>query len=98
MGVPAAVAAGEDVSDEEKKPKKVEEKKKENVTIKLTGYATPKKINVVKEVRAVTALGLKEAKDLVEGVPKVIKKGVPIAEAEAIKEKLEKAGGEVILE
>ncbi|MFO7693213.1 MAG: 50S ribosomal protein L7/L12, partial [Vicinamibacterales bacterium] len=51
-----------------------------------------KKINVIKAVREVTSLGLKEAKDLVEGVPKPIKEGVPKAEAEAIKKKFEDAG------
>jgi len=53
------------------------------------------KINVIKEVRAVTNLGLKEAKDLVEGAPKPIKEGVNKDEAEAIKKKLEEAGAKV---
>jgi large subunit ribosomal protein L7/L12 len=56
-----------------------------------------KKINVIKEVRAVTQLGLKEAKDLVESAPKPVKEGVPKAEAEAIKKKLEEAGATVEL-
>jgi large subunit ribosomal protein L7/L12 len=51
-----------------------------------------KKIEVIKAVREVTSLGLKEAKDLVESVPKVVKEGVPKAEAEAIKKKFEDAG------
>jgi large subunit ribosomal protein L7/L12 len=51
-----------------------------------------KKINVIKEVRAATSLGLKEAKDLVEGAPKEVKSGVPKKEAEEIKAKLEAAG------
>ncbi len=51
-----------------------------------------KKINVIKEVRAITALGLKEAKDLVEGAPKPVKEGVSKDEAEEIKKKLEEAG------
>ena len=55
------------------------------------------KIAVIKEVRTVTALGLKEAKDLVEGAPKSLKKGVPKAEAEEIKKKLEAAGAKVEL-
>ncbi len=54
-----------------------------------------KKINVIKEVRAITGLGLKEAKDLVEGAPKAIKEGVPKDEAEEIKKKLEEAGASV---
>jgi large subunit ribosomal protein L7/L12 len=59
--------------------------------------AGDKKINVIKEVRAVTGLGLKEAKDLVEGAPKTVKDGVAKAEAEAIKKKLEEAGATVEL-
>jgi large subunit ribosomal protein L7/L12 len=56
-----------------------------------------KKINVIKEVRAITALGLKEAKDLVEAAPKTIKEGVKKEEAEEIKKKLEDAGATVEL-
>ncbi len=56
-----------------------------------------KKINVIKEVRAITALGLKEAKDLVEGAPKPVKEGVSKQEAADIKKKLEDAGAKVEL-
>ena len=56
-----------------------------------------KKINVIKEVRSITGLGLKEAKDLVEGAPKEVKKGVPKKEAEEAKKKLEAAGAKVEL-
>ena len=56
-----------------------------------------KKINVIKEVRTITGLGLKEAKDLVEGAPKVVKEGVAEAEANDIKAKLEAAGATVEL-
>jgi len=56
-----------------------------------------KKINVIKEVRAITQLGLGEAKALVEGAPKAIKEGVNKAEAEEIKKKIEEAGGTVEL-
>jgi len=56
-----------------------------------------KKINVIKEVRGITGLGLKEAKDLVEGAPKPVKEGVPKDEAEEIKKKLEEAGAKVEL-
>ena len=56
-----------------------------------------KKINVIKEVRAITGLGLKEAKDLVEAAPKEVKKGVPKKEAEEAKQKLEAAGAKVEL-
>ena len=59
--------------------------------------AGDKKINVIKEVRAVTSLGLKEAKDLVEGAPKEVKSGVNKKEAEEIKAKLEAAGAKVEL-
>ena len=59
--------------------------------------AGDKKINVIKEVRAITGLGLKEAKDLVEGAPKEIKGGVPKKEAEEFKKKLEAAGAKVEL-
>ncbi|MPY72260.1 MAG: 50S ribosomal protein L7/L12 [Alphaproteobacteria bacterium] len=54
-----------------------------------------KKINVIKEVRAITGLGLKEAKDLVEGAPKAVKEGVNKDESEEIKKKLEEAGATV---
>jgi large subunit ribosomal protein L7/L12 len=53
------------------------------------------KINVIKEVRAITGLGLKEAKDLVEGAPKEVKAGIPKAEADELKKKLEAAGAKV---
>ncbi|MFZ8934064.1 MAG: 50S ribosomal protein L7/L12 [Bacteriovoracaceae bacterium] len=56
-----------------------------------------KKINVIKEVRGITGLGLKEAKELVEGAPKPVKEGVDKAEAEEIKKKLEAAGAKVEL-
>jgi len=69
---------------------------KDEFTIMLTA-AGDKKINVIKEVRAVTTLGLKEAKDLVEGAPKEIKSGVNKKEAEEIKAKLEAAGAKVEL-
>ena len=69
---------------------------KDEFTIMLTA-AGDKKINVIKEVRAVTALGLKEAKDLVEGAPKEVKAGVNKKEADEIKAKLEAAGAKVEL-
>jgi len=61
----------------------------------ILAVAGDKKINVIKEVRAVTGLGLKEAKDLVEGAPKPVKEGIKKDEAEAIKRKLEEAGAKV---
>ena len=69
---------------------------KEDFTVVLTGSGD-KKIQVIKVVREITGLGLKEAKDLVDGAPKPVKEGVPKAEAEAIKKKLEEAGGTVEL-
>ena len=69
---------------------------KSDFTIFLAS-AGDKKINVIKEVRAITGLGLKEAKDLVEGAPKEVKAGVPKKEAEEIKAKLEAAGAKVEL-
>ena len=65
-------------------------------TVVLTG-AGAQKINVIKEVRVITSLGLKEAKDLVEGAPKAVKEGVTKDEAEKIKKQLEAAGATVEL-
>ena len=69
---------------------------KDEFTVMLTASGD-KKINVIKEVRAVTSLGLKEAKDLVEGAPQEVKSGVNKKEAEEIKKKLEAAGAKVEL-
>ena len=71
-----------------------EEKTSFDVILKDSGA---NKINVIKEVRAMTNLGLKEAKDLVEGAPKTVKEAVPKAEAEELKKKLEAAGAKVEL-
>jgi len=69
---------------------------KDEFSVVLTGSGD-KKIQVIKVVRELTGLGLKEAKDLVDGVPKPVKEGVNKAEAEEIKKKLEEAGGSVEL-
>jgi len=82
------VAAGVDAGAEEKAEEKA------TFDVVLTGFGD-KKIPVIKEVRAITSLGLKEAKELVESHPKPIKEGVTKEEAEEIKEKLEKAGATV---
>jgi large subunit ribosomal protein L7/L12 len=82
-GAPAAGGAGAAA---------VEEKTEFNVILSAVG---DKKINVIKVVREVTSLGLKEAKDLVEGAPKPVKEGVSKEEAEAIKKKFEEAGATV---
>jgi large subunit ribosomal protein L7/L12 len=63
----------------------------------ILASAGDKKINVIKEVRGITGLGLKEAKELVEGAPKPVKEGVDKAEAEELKKKLEEAGATVEL-
>jgi large subunit ribosomal protein L7/L12 len=86
MAAVAPVAAGGASPAEEK----------DDFTIMLVA-AGDKKINVIKEVRAATSLGLKEAKDLVEGAPKEVKSGVNKKEAEEIKAKLEAAGAKVEL-
>ncbi len=83
----AAPAAGGDAAA-------VEEKDEFDVILAAAGE---KKINVIKEVRTITGLGLKEAKDLVEGAPKPVKEGVKKEEAEELKKKLEEAGATVEL-
>ena len=74
----------------------VEEQTEFNVI--LTAYEAEKKIQVIKVVRAITSLGLKEAKDLVEGVPKPVKEAVSKAEAANIKKQLEEVSGQVKVE
>jgi len=69
---------------------------KEDFDVVLTGSGD-KKIQVIKVVRELTGLGLKEAKDLVDGAPKTVKEAVPKAEAESMKKKLEEAGGAIEL-
>ena len=69
-----------------------EEKTEFNVILVSSG---DKKIQVIKEVRAITGLGLKEAKDLVDGAPKPVKEGIPMKDAENIKNQIEAAGGTV---
>jgi large subunit ribosomal protein L7/L12 len=86
VAVAAATGGGEVAAAEEK----------DAFDVILTAFGE-KKINVIKEVRAITGLGLKEAKDLVEGAPKAVKEGVGKAEAEEVKKKLEEAGASVEL-
>ena len=69
---------------------------KTEFTVMLTA-AGEKKIEVIKEVRALTGLGLKEAKDLVEGAPSTVKEGIPKTDAETIKKKLEDAGAKAAI-
>jgi len=68
---------------------------KTDFTVQLDGFDAAKKINVIKVVRELTGLGLKEAKDLVEGFPKPIKENIPKEEAEKIKKQLEDGGAKV---
>jgi len=89
--MPVAGIAAPGATPAEKKAEKTEF----NVILKSFGA---QKVQVIKEVREITGLGLKEAKDLVEGAPKPIKQGVSKEEAEKIKERLEKVGAEVVLE
>jgi large subunit ribosomal protein L7/L12 len=85
MGMPMAAGGGAAAAVEEKT----------EFTVTLTGFDADKKINIIKVVREVTSLGLKEAKDLVESAPKPIKEGVSKDEAAAIKKKFEEAGAKV---
>jgi large subunit ribosomal protein L7/L12 len=87
--VAAAAAAGGGVEEQ-----KSAEKDTFDIVLKEVG---DKKINIIKEVRAATGLGLKEAKDLVEGAPKTIKEGVAKGEAEELKKKFEESGAKIEL-
>ena len=87
---PVAVAAGGAAPAADA----AEEKDAFDVVLTAAGY---QKINVIKEVRAITGLGLKEAKDMVEGAPKTLKEGAKKEEAEAMKTQLEAAGAKVEL-
>lgn len=89
VAVAAAAPAGAGGGAEE-----VEEKDEFDVILEAAGE---KKIQVIKEVRTLTSLGLKEAKDLVDGAPKAVKEGVSKAEAEELKKKLTDVGGSVEL-
>jgi large subunit ribosomal protein L7/L12 len=91
MAVAAAPAAGQAAAGGEA-AEAAEEQTEFNVV--LTSFGE-KKIQVIKEVRAITGLGLKEAKDLVEGAPKAIKEGVPKKEADEIKAQIAEVGGTV---
>lgn len=75
-----------------------EKEEKTAFDLKLTGFDAKAKIKVIKEVRAITGLGLKEAKELVEGAPKTVKKEIKMEEAEELKAKIEAVGGTVEIE
>src|SRR5262249_47696864 len=89
--MPVAVAGGGAAAAGEAK----KEEEKTQFDAILTAYPADKKINIIKVVREVTNLGLKEAKDLVEGAPKPLKEGISKDEAEAIKKKFAEAGATV---
>lgn len=88
----AAQGAGVPAATEEKKPEKT------NFDVKLEKFDPATKIKVIKEVRAFTSLGLKEAKELVERIPAIVKAGVAKEEAEQMVEKLKAVGGTAVLE
>jgi large subunit ribosomal protein L7/L12 len=94
LGVSAAAAMPMAMPGGPAGPAAAPVEEKTEFTATLTEVGT-NKINVIKVVREVTALGLKEAKDLVEGAPKAIKEGIPKDEAEAIKKKFEEVGAKV---
>ncbi len=93
-GVSAAAAVAAPAGGREAAAAPVEEKTEFDVVLKAAGE---KKINVIKVVREVTSLGLKEAKDLVESAPATVKEGISKDEAEAVKKKFEEAGATVEL-
>ncbi len=88
---PVAMAAGPAAGAAAAAP--VEEQTEFTVTLKE--YPADKKVTVIKVIREITGLGLKEAKDLVEGVPSLVKEGIPKADVEVIKRKLEETGAKV---
>lgn len=82
-------------SSAESKTEEEEAPAKTSFELKLTGFDAKSKIKVIKEIRTITGLGLKDAKALVEEAPKVVKEGIKMEEAEELKAKLEKIGGTV---
>lgn len=94
-GIGRGAGGGSKGSGAEAAEAAAEEEKKTVFDLKLTGFDAKAKIKVIKEIRAITGLGLKEAKDLVEGVPKTVKKDIKMEEAENIKAILEAVGATV---
>lgn len=92
FGVSAAAAVAAVAAPAAAQAAPVEEKTE--FTVMLTGFGD-KKVQVIKAIRTITGLGLKEAKDLVEGVPAMVKEAIPKADAEKIKKELEESGGTV---
>ncbi|KAJ6813677.1 putative 50S ribosomal protein L7/L12 [Iris pallida] len=96
MGFPGAAGAGGKAAEQ---PAAEEEKKEKTAfDVKLEGFEAAAKIKIIKEVRTFTDLGLKEAKELVEKAPVVLKQGMPKEEAEKIAAKLKEIGAKVVLE
>lgn len=93
FGVSAAMVAAAPAAAAAAAPAAAE---KTEFTVSMTSFGE-NKVNVIKVIRTITGLGLKEAKDLVEGVPSLVKEGIPKADAEAIKKQLEEAGAKVEL-
>lgn len=89
--IPGGAASGAAVEEEEKEEKTA-------FDLKLTGFDAKSKIKVIKEIRAITGLGLKDAKEMVEGAPKTVKKEIKMEEAEELKAKIEAVGGTVEIE
>merc|ERR1719230_460703 len=96
-GVNAPMSGAATTSVADSAPEEESAPAKEFFDLKLVGFESASKIKVIKEVRALSGLGLKEAKELVEGVPKIVKKEVSKAEGEEMLEKLKAVGAEVAL-
>ena len=94
MGGAAPLAGDGAGAGEEAKPKE----EKMAFDVKLEGFDAAAKLKIIKELRAITSLGLKEAKELVEKAPAVLKAGVPKEEAESIAEKMRALGAKIVLE
>ncbi|EMS65491.1 50S ribosomal protein L7/L12 [Triticum urartu] len=94
MGGAAPLAGDAAGAGEEAKPKE----EKMAFDVKLEGFDAAAKLKIIKELRAITSLGLKEAKELVEKAPAVLKAGVPKEEAESIAEKMRALGAKIVLE
>ena len=92
---PVAPAAAPAAGDGDEGDAAAEEK--DEFDIEIVGFDSSKKIAVIKEVRSITGLGLKEAKDMVEGAPSIVKEAAAKTDAEEIKKKLEEVGAEVKL-
>ncbi|KIY96958.1 50S ribosomal protein L7/L12 [Monoraphidium neglectum] len=98
MQMAAAPGGGAAAGGGDAAPPAEEKKEKTEFAVKLEAFSPEGKIKVIKEIRAITSLGLKEAKELVEKAPIVIKEGLSKADAEAMQKQLEAVGGTIKLE